>query len=214
MVATFANDAASGAWTAIHLGQFLGMALLLAGLLVLFLALDVADGPPRLVGFFGAIGAVVTLALAAVLYGVDGVANKQAVDAWVSAPAAEKATRFANAETLRWLETGIASYQNFVLGVALVLFAIAIVWTARLPRPIGYLMGLSGLAWLALGWLVGSAGFTSARAVPGYVSFFAGLAWMVWLLIVACGTKESAEIEPDSRSPARRNDAGAAARSR
>jgi hypothetical protein len=36
--ATFADNAASGAWTAIHLGQFVGMAVLLAGLLVLFFA--------------------------------------------------------------------------------------------------------------------------------------------------------------------------------
>jgi hypothetical protein len=77
-----------------------------------------------LVGFFGAISAGVTLALAGVLYAVDGVANKKAVDAWASAPAAEKATRFATAEALRWLETGTASYQNLMFGLALVLFAI------------------------------------------------------------------------------------------
>jgi hypothetical protein len=47
--ATFANNAASGNWTAIHLGQFVGMALFLAGLLVLFFALNVSEGTPRLV---------------------------------------------------------------------------------------------------------------------------------------------------------------------
>jgi hypothetical protein len=69
------------------------------------------------------------------------VALKQAVDAWSSAPAAEKATRFASAEAIRWLEWGTNSYWNFMPGLALVLFAIVIVWTARIPRPIGYLMG-------------------------------------------------------------------------
>jgi hypothetical protein len=88
------------------------------------------------------------------------------------------------------------------------------VWTAGVPRPIGYLMGLSGLAWLVLGWLTGTEGFTSARAVPGYVAFLAGVSWMIWLLIVAWRMKESAEIAPGSGSPARRNDAGAAATSR
>jgi len=35
--------------------------------------------------------------------GVDGVALKQAVNAWASAPDAEKAARFASAEAIRWL---------------------------------------------------------------------------------------------------------------
>jgi hypothetical protein len=35
---------------------------------------------------------------------VDGVALKQAVNAWVDAPEAEKAARFAAAEAMRWLE--------------------------------------------------------------------------------------------------------------
>ena len=99
------------------------------------------------------------------------------------------------------------------VGLALVLFAIVIVWTARVPRPIGYLMGLSGLAWLVLGWLTGTEGFTST-AVPGLAGEVFLFAWMIWLLIVAWRMKESAEIAPGSGSPARRNDAGAAATSR
>jgi hypothetical protein len=36
----------SPSWTAIHLGQFFGKALILAGLLVLFFTLDVSEGYP------------------------------------------------------------------------------------------------------------------------------------------------------------------------
>src|SRR2546426_6043196 len=164
--ATFANYAASGDWAAIHLGQFVGEAVFLAGLLVLFFALNVSEGTPRWVGFFGAIAAGVALALEGVLYAVDGVALKQAVDAWASAPAAEQATRFASVEAIRWLEWGTNSYSNFMFGLALVLYALVIVWTARVPRPIGYLMGLSGLAFIVLGWLVGTEGFTPIHNVP------------------------------------------------
>ena len=39
--AVFAEYAASGTWTANHLGQFAAMAILLAGLLALFFVLDV-----------------------------------------------------------------------------------------------------------------------------------------------------------------------------
>ena len=41
---------------------------------------------------------------------VDGVALKQAVNAWASAPVAEKAARFASAEAIRWIEWGARSY--------------------------------------------------------------------------------------------------------
>ena len=194
--AAFTNYAASGDWAAIHLGEFVGMAVFLAGLLVLFFALNVSQGTPRWVGFFGAIAAGVTLALYAVRYAVDGVALKQAVDAWASAPAAEQATRFASAEALRWLEWGIASYQTFMLGLALLLLAIVIVWTARVPRPIGYLMGLSGLAWLVLGWVLGVEGFAPIGEVPSDAAQAFLYALTIWLLIVAWRRKASVQAAP------------------
>ena len=143
--ATFANYAASSDWFAIHLGQFIGTAAMMAGLLVLYFALDVSEGAMHWVGFFGAVSAGVAIALAGVLFAVDGVANKQAMDAWVSAPAVEQTALFASAEAMRWVEMGIASYHEFLMGLALVLFAMVIVGTARVNRGIGILMGVSGL---------------------------------------------------------------------
>jgi len=81
-------------------------------LLVLFFALNVQTGVAGWAGRFGAVAAVVTLALYGVLQAVDGVALKQAVDAWASAPEVEKAARFASAEAIRWLEWGVRSYQS------------------------------------------------------------------------------------------------------
>ncbi len=184
---TFANYAASAQWAAIHLGQFVGEAILLAGLIVLFFALNLSEGTPHWLGLFGAISAGVALALAGVLYAVDGVALKQAVDAWVSAPAAEQGARFASAETIRWLEWGTNSYWNLMQGLALVLFAIAVVWTARVPRMIGYMMGLSGMAFFIVSWLVGTEGFTSATTLPNYAAYTFLFVLTIWLLIVAWG---------------------------
>src|SRR6266566_5744591 len=166
--AVFAEYANSADWTAVHLGQFVGMAVIIAGLLVLFFALNVHAGTPGWAGRFGAVSAVVALALYGVLQAVDGVALKQAVDAWASAPAAEKAARFASAEAIRWLEWAVRSYHSFLFGLALVLFATVIVGTARVPRPVGYLMGLSGLASLVLGWVIGAEGFAPIGEVPSY----------------------------------------------
>ena len=116
--AIFAAYAASETWTAVHVAQFAAMAILLAGLLALFFALDVQDGTARWAGRFGAAAAIAALALYGALQAVDGVANKLADVAWVSAPDAEKAARFASAEAVRWIEWGMRSYQAFTMGLA------------------------------------------------------------------------------------------------
>lgn len=188
----FTNYAASGNWTAIHLAQFICMAVLIAGLLVLFFAFQVSLGTQRWVGFFGAVSASVALALSGVLYAVDGVALKQAVDAWASAPAAEKPTRFANAEAIRWLEWGVRSYQDLMLGLALVLYAIVILSTASpVPRLVGYLMRASGLALIVLGWLIGIQGFAPIGEVPSDAAQFLLFVSSAWLLVVAWRRKNS-----------------------
>ena len=198
----YANSS-SWSWATIHLGQFVGTAVLLAGLLVLFFALNVSEGTPRWLGFFGAIAAGVALALAGVVYAVDGVALKETLDAWVSAPAAEQAARFASAEAIRSLEWGARSYQDFTFGLALVLYAIVIVWTARITRPIGYVMGVIGLGFIVTGWLGGTRAFSSSPSVGGIlevielpIQFILFPAWMIWLFIVAWGMKESDQAAP------------------
>jgi hypothetical protein len=184
--AQFTAYATDASWTALHLGEFVGTALFLGGELVLFFALNVSAGPPRWVGFFAAVSAGVALAMAGVVYAVDGVALKQAVDAWVNAPAAEQASRFASAEVIRWLETGTRSYQELTSGLALVLFGIVIAWTARITRPVGIVMGLTGLASIVMGWVAGAEGLNVAiRSALFELSGLATLVWTIWLLIVA-----------------------------
>jgi hypothetical protein len=135
--------------------------------------------------------AVAALALYGALQAEDGVANKQADVAWLSAPDAEKAARFASAEAIRWLEWGARSYQDFVLGLALLLLAAAVVRTARIPRPMGLLIGLSGLACLVQGWVVGSDGFSGTHSTLIVVTWVLSVAWMIWLVVVAWRMQES-----------------------
>ena len=192
--AVFAEYAAHADWTIVHLGQFVGMAAIIAGILVLFSALEVDSRAPGWASRFGAVLAVVALALYGVLQAVDGVALKQAVDAWAVAPDVEKPARFATAEAIRWVEWGVRSYQSFTLGLSLALFATAIVMAAKIPRPIGYLMGLSGLAYIAQGFILGAEGFSSTNTIPQLLGYAAFLGWSIWLLIVAWRMQEQAEV--------------------
>ena len=183
--AIFAAYAASETWTAVHVGQFAAMAILLAGLLALFFAIEIQAGTASWSGRFGAAAAVVALALYGALQAVDGVANKEADVAWVSAPDAEKAARFASAEAIRWIEWGMRSYHDYALGLALLLIAAALLRAARIPRPIAYLMGLSGLTYLVQGWVAGTEGFSQTQSIAIVLAWVLSLAWMIWLVAVA-----------------------------
>jgi uncharacterized protein DUF4386 len=194
--AVFAAYAGSGIWTAVHLGQFAAMAILLAGLVALCYTLDGQAGTARWAGRFGAGSAVAALALYGVLQAVDGVANKQADVVWLSAPDAEKAARFASAEAIRWIEWGMRSYQDFALGLALLLFAAALGRTAWAPRPIAYLMGFSGLTYLVQGWVVGTEGFSRTESIAIVLAWVLDLAWMIWLVVVAWRMRDSEAPSP------------------
>ncbi len=189
--AIFAVYAGSGIWEAVHVGQFVSAAILLAGLLALPFAVTAQAGSLRWAGRFGAASAVAALALYGVLQAVDGVGNKQVDNAWISAPDEEIAARFATAEAMRWLEWGVRSYFDFALGLALLLIAAAVAGTVQIPRVIAALMGLSGLTYLAQAWVVGVEGFSTTHTILILLAWVFSLAWMIWLVVVAWKMRDS-----------------------
>ena len=194
----FAIYATSQSWTAVHLGQFIGMVIITFGLVALFFALDVRSGVGLWLNRFALLSAGAAMALYGVLQAVDGVGLKQTVNAWALAENGDKAVRFAAAETARWLEWAVRSYHSYVFGLALILFGAAIAITGRVSRPIGYLMALSGLCYLAQGWIIGSSGFSSANQIPTLLGIGLILVWTVWLLVAALRMKTVALPETTS----------------
>lgn len=181
--AIFETYARDQIWMAVHLGQFIAMSLLVIGLLVLFTALDGRLGRATSLGRAGAAAAIVALALYGALQAVDGVALKQAVNAWASAPEAERGARFASAEAIRWIEWGMRSYHDFALGVALAIGAAAM--ARAVAWPFGVLVAASALAYFAQGWVAGSEGFSQAQSLGIVLGWAFSLVWMTALLVVA-----------------------------
>ncbi|HEY7779173.1 MAG TPA: hypothetical protein VIC85_03070 [Ktedonobacterales bacterium] len=192
--AEFIAIASGDHWTAIALAQFLATALITAGLLVVSSALNLTTGIPNAINRLGAWTAVASLALNGVMYAVAGVALKQAVDAWVQAPVADQTARFASAESLRWLQWGVSSYDAVLFGIALLLIGIAIFWTGRVSRLVGVLIGLEGIATVVEGWYAGVVGLalSGPNAVAYDVSSALLFLWAVWLLVVALRMKRVA----------------------
>lgn len=173
----FTKYADSDSWIVTHIGQFAGTIIVLAGFIALYQALKQRD-QAGIVARLGAASAVMSGAVFAVLQALDGVALKHAVDAWQSAEGQDKAARFADAESLRWLEWGLQSYFRFALGLTFVLFAVAIARSAIVPRAIAAAGAAAGTAYAAIGVAVGHEGFEQ----PGgllvqllFVVFIAGV---------------------------------------
>jgi hypothetical protein len=125
---------------------------------------------------------------------VDGVTLKQSVDAWAAASGTEQATRFADAETVRWIEWGLQSYFRVVLAVVFLLLGAAAVVGRLVPSWLGGLLVVAGLLSLAIGVSVGYAGLESG--FQGAV----GIALQIVVLIFIVGLLVVGRAEP--RAPA------------
>jgi hypothetical protein len=71
----------------------------------------------------------------------------------------------------------------------LILFGAISAFTGRVSRAIGCLRALSGLCYLAQGWIIGSSGFSSANQIPTLLGIGLSLIWTVWLLVAAIRMK-------------------------
>ncbi|MER5228128.1 hypothetical protein [Streptomyces flaveus] len=183
--AIFTEYAESSSWVAVHLGQFIGVLVTLSGLLVLYRVLRGAN-ESSLIAQLAAAAAVATAAIWAVLQGLDGVGLKQAVDSWVSASGAEKTIRFANAETVRWLEWGFQSYFRILLGLTLALFGTAILTSRRVAGWLGWTALAAGVCSVIFGVDVGYSGLASGlQDVLGIAIFILVLVFAIGVLATA-----------------------------
>jgi Domain of unknown function (DUF4386) len=186
--AIFRKYAASDAWVATHLAEFLLVLVALAGLLVLCRALR--RETPYLAQL--AAGAIIASGAAwAALQAVDGITLKQTVDAWAAASGTEKATRYADAETTRWIEWGLQGYFRVLLGVAFLLLGAAVVVSRLVPSWLGVLLVVGGLLSLAIGISVAYAGLESGfQDAVGIALQLVVLAFIVGLLVVGRRARE------------------------
>jgi len=159
--AVFAEYAHSADWVWVHDLQFLSAALVVAGLLTAGRALQ-RVGVPRSLVRVGDAAAAATVALIAVNMAVDGVALKRAVDAWATAEPADRPSRFAAAEAVRWLEWGVNSFFAILLGITLLAIAAGLLRQAHLGtrvRLAGVTGALAGVLLVLNGLTVGAHGF-------------------------------------------------------
>jgi hypothetical protein len=185
--AVFAEYADADAWEAVHFGQFAAALIVIAGLIVLYRALRASAAAPSVLGTLAFAAAIAPAAAVAALQAIDGIALKQAVDAWASAPGSEKAGAFQDAELVRWTEWGANSFFRLLQGATILLFGLLIARSPILPSWLGWLACVAGVGYMAVGIIVGYEGFSDAAlhvvGAPADVLFFVvalGIAVVAW----------------------------------
>jgi hypothetical protein len=179
--AVFEEYAKSDVWTTVHLGEYFGFLLLLGGLVALYYSVRARPSVGAGLAPFGHAAAVATAASFTVLQAVDGITLRYAVDAWVSAPAAQKPAAFAAAEVARWTEIGLNSLSYFLAGLTLLLFGLAIALGRVYPRWVGLMAAISGAAFMYDG--VGVVAFEGF--VPSIIKVAGLLLLAVWAFVMA-----------------------------
>jgi hypothetical protein len=203
--AVFAEYAASANWIAVHYAQYAAALIMLAGFIVLYRALTLAQRPSAL--DYVALGAAITsVATVTVLQAVDGVALKHSVDAWAAAAEEDKSARFAAAETVRWLEWGVNSYFYTLVGLTLVLFGAAMLRGIAVPRWLGGAGLIAGTAFVVTAIPVGYRGFQATPAAFVAVALLAVTA--IGLIVAGLRTPK---VRPANQDPAKEDVAPAAA---
>jgi hypothetical protein len=176
-LAAFAEYAASDHWVAIHLMQLIGVVLIAASLVLL--SRKMADGPAAEWATLGAAGAIASVAIAAALQAVDGVALKVMVDSWAASPEPEKAMLFRAAFGVRQIEVGLASMTSLALGLTASIYGIGILIDGRFPRLLGTVAIVGGLPTAIAGIVIAHTGFSNQAMVVGMPSNSLLILWMI-----------------------------------
>ena len=127
-------------------------------------------------------GAIASLALAAALQAVDGIALKSMVDAWAAAPATEKEGVFHAAFALRQLEIGLASMLSLSLGLTMTLYGIALLGDETYPKWFAGLAIAGGVPTMVAGVVMAYAGFSGLAMA---INMPANLLLLLWMLALA-----------------------------
>lgn len=177
--AAFAEYAADSRWVATHLGQFVGVAML--GVALVAVAAAMEDGAPAAWARIGLVGTAASVAAAAGLQAVDGVALKAAVDRWARATGDARARAFEAAFAVRQVEVGAASLLSVLFGLTTLTFTLAMFRSRRFPVWLASVGLLGALGTIAAGMAQAYTGFSSLAMT---LSMPASCVLLAWAMVV------------------------------
>ncbi len=142
-------------------------------------------------------GVIASLALAATLQAVDGIALKTMVDAWAAAPAAQKEVAFHAAFAVRQVESGLASMVSLFFGLTVSVYGVALLVDHAYPKWIGGLAIVGGASTTVAGVVMAYTGFSGPAMAINMAASSILLAWMLSLGVLMW---RRGGVRPDDRA--------------
>src|SRR5262249_31306417 len=178
-VAAFTEYAADRLWVASHLTQLAGVALMVVALLLLMRQFESgnAAGWARIASGL----AVASLAVAAALQAVDGIALKAMVNTWAGASPAQKEGVFHAAFAVRQIEVGLASMLSLSFGITAAVSGVAVLVDRMYPTWLGALAIMGGGPTAVAGLVIA---YTRFSGLAMLVHMPANSVLVVWMLTV------------------------------
>jgi len=189
--AAFIEYAAERLWVASHMTQLAGLVLMTVALLFVAQQLESASGTRW--SRIAAAGAIASLALAAALQAVDGIALKVMVDAWAAAPMAQKDAAFRAAFAVRQIEVAFASILSLSFGLTATAYGMVLLVDDTYPRWIGVLAIVGGGPTAVAGIVMAYTGFSGLAMA---INMPAGAVLLVWMLALGMLMWRGSEAPP------------------
>jgi len=181
-LAAFTEYAADPHWTVSHLGQFFGVLLLGVALVA---TAEILDGGPRgAAARIGRAGAAASVAVAAALQAVDGIALGRMVQRWAHASGDARLMAFEAAFAVRQVEIGCASFLGLVMGLTVVAIAVAMLGSERFPSWLGAVGIAGGLGSVGGGFAQAFTGFSDLSMTVAMPSAMLLLLWALAVGVV------------------------------
>jgi hypothetical protein len=133
-------------------------------------------------GRLAVVGVTASIAVAAALQAVDGVALKSMVDRWAAAIGQEQRIAFEAALAVRQIEIGLASLVNILFGLTLSLYGMAVLRSSRYPKWLGAIGLAGGLGTVTGGIVQASTGFSGLAMT---ISMTASSLLLIWMISIA-----------------------------
>ena len=171
--------------------QLTGMVLMVGALVLV--SWMIRRGPAVGWALLGAIGAVGSMAVAAAMQAVDGVALKVMVDTWATAAEADKAAVFQAAFAVRQIELGLAAIASLLFGATVTVYGIAFLVDRSMTRWLGWLAIVGGVPMAAAGVVMAHTGFSGVAMA---ISMPANSLFLLWMIALGVMLWQESNLRP------------------
>lgn len=176
-LATYKAYAASDYWVALHIAQFIGMALLLLALHALTETLR--EGWSGRLARLGRIAAFATIVAATFLQTTDLIPLKVVLDQWAAAPGgAAQASALRSVNDVYWVGRQLTGATALLFGLTVALYAAALLSSPRYPQWLGLFAALAAAATLAAGLATFKMRLSLGLVIYSSLGYLVALAWL------------------------------------